>query len=121
IGNGTLTAPAMFVTEELGCDWNLVRGEFIPANRDLAEGGKYSASGGLAYFSGRSTADGKMKPFLALAASARERLKQAAATKWGVDVSTVKAENSMLTSGSNSATFGEMAADAAAVQLETEP
>jgi isoquinoline 1-oxidoreductase beta subunit len=121
IGNGTLTGPAMFVTEELGCDWNLVRVEYVPANRDLAEGGKYSAAGGLAYFSGRSTADGKMKPFLLIGAGARERLKQAAAQKWGVDVSTVKAENSTLTSGSNTATYGEMAAAAAAVQLAAEP
>jgi isoquinoline 1-oxidoreductase beta subunit len=121
IGNGTLTAPAMFVTEELGCDWSMVRGEFVPAHRDLAEGGKYSSGGALSYFSGRSTADNKMKPFLAIGASARERLKAAAAAKWGVDVATVKAEKSMLTSGSNSATFGEMAAAAATVQLPAEP
>ena len=121
IGNGTMTAPAMFVTEELGCDWSLVRAEFVPANRDLAEDGVYSASGALAFFSGRSTSDGKMQPLLQIGASARERLRQAAATKWSVDVSTVKAENSMLTSGSNTATYGEMAADAATVELATEP
>jgi len=121
IGNGTMTAPAMFVTEELNCDWNLVRTEIVPPNRDLAEGGAYSKSGGLAYFSGRSTSEGKMQPLLQIGASARERLRQAAAAKWGVDVSTVKAENSMLTSGDNKATYGEMAAAAAAIQLETEP
>ena len=121
IGNGTMTAPAMFVTEELGCDWNLVRTEFVPANRDLMENGVYSKSGSLAYFSGRSTSEGKMNPLLQIGASARERLRQAAATKWGVDVSTVKAEKSMLTSGDKKATYGEMAAAAAAVTLAAEP
>jgi isoquinoline 1-oxidoreductase beta subunit len=55
IGNGAFSAAAMIVTEELRSDWNLVRSEFVPPNRDLKEGGAYSKSGTLAYFSGRST------------------------------------------------------------------
>ena len=41
-------------------------------------------------------------------ASARERLKEAAAQKWGVKRSEVKAEQGVLTAGSNRGTYGEI-------------
>lgn len=121
IGNGTMTAPAMFVKEELDIDWSKVRSEIVPPNRDLAEGGAYTKGGVLSYFSGRSTADGKMHPLMQIAASARERFKQAAASKWGVEVASVTIKDGVVSSGSNSATLGELAEAAAAVQLNSEP
>jgi isoquinoline 1-oxidoreductase subunit beta len=56
-------------------------------------------------------------------ASARERLKAAAAEKWGVDVAEVEAENSVLTNSSTGETlrFGEVVTQAAAIELEAEP
>jgi isoquinoline 1-oxidoreductase beta subunit len=54
-------------------------------------------------------------------ASARERLRHAAAARWGVPVDDVVAKQGMLTAGNNSGTYGEFAADAAAVTLEAEP
>src|SRR5690606_6692783 len=54
-------------------------------------------------------------------ASTRERLRHAAAQKWGVDLATVTAENGTLTSGDNKATYGEMTEAAASVQLDSEP
>jgi xanthine dehydrogenase molybdopterin-binding subunit B len=54
-------------------------------------------------------------------ASARERLRVAAATKWGVPVEQVTAKQGVLTAGANSATYGELAADAVNVTLAEEP
>ncbi len=123
IGNGTSVAAPMMVTEELNCDWNLVRGEFLPPNRDVNEGGLYSKAGVLAYFSGRTTTPDVMAQLLQVGASTRERLRQAAAKKWGAVLANIVAEKSMLTNkaGDQKATYGEMATDAAAIELAEEP
>lgn len=123
MGNGTSTGNALLVAEELECDWGNVAVEFVPANRDFQENGFYSSSGLLAYFAGRSTGDEVMKQLFQVGASARERLKQAAAKKWGVDASKVTADKSVLTNTETNATvtFGEVAADAAAITLDAEP
>ncbi|MBL8698249.1 MAG: xanthine dehydrogenase family protein molybdopterin-binding subunit [Alphaproteobacteria bacterium] len=123
IGNGVHTGMAMIVTEELGCDWNLVRGEYMPPNRNLKDGNLYSKTGALAYFSGRSTGKEMMEQLLQVGASARERLRVAAAQKWDAPLDQVKAEKSMLVHvpTGKTATYGEVAAAAAAVKLDKEP
>jgi len=123
IGMGTFTCNPMLVTEELKCDWNLVRGEFLEPNRDLNEGGFYSSAGRLAYFSGRTTGPEVMKQMLQVGASARERLKQAAAQLWGVAVAEVNAIDSILThTGSGrTLTYGQVASAAASITLDSEP
>jgi isoquinoline 1-oxidoreductase beta subunit len=123
IGNGVHTGMAMIVTEELQCDWSLVRGEYMPPNRNLRENNLYSKTGALAYFSGRSTGKEMMEQLLQIGASARERLRLAAAQRWNVPVVEVAAANSVLTHAPSGrkATYGEVAAAAAAVQLDKEP
>jgi isoquinoline 1-oxidoreductase beta subunit len=123
IGNGAFTGIAMIVTEELGCDWSMVQGEYLPPNRNVREQNFYSKTGALAYFAGRSTGKEMMEQLLQVGASARERLRAAAAAKWGVPVDQVKAENSVLThAGSGrTLTYGDVAEAAAAVTLEKEP
>jgi isoquinoline 1-oxidoreductase beta subunit len=123
IGNGAFSAAAMIVTEELKSDWNLVRAEFIPPNRDLKEGGEYSKTGTLAYFSGRSTGEAGMKQLLQIGASTRERLKAAAARQWGVDAAQVTADKSILTHTASGRTlkFADVAAAAATIMLPKEP
>ena len=54
-------------------------------------------------------------------ASARERLKQAAAEAWGVDRSAVEAKQGVLKSGNRTGTYGEFAEAAAKVKLDEEP
>jgi isoquinoline 1-oxidoreductase beta subunit len=54
-------------------------------------------------------------------ASARERLKQAAADAWGVNRSQVEAKLGKLTSGNRTATYGEFAEAASKVKLDKEP
>lgn len=123
LGNGIVTQFAMTMTEELECDWDKVRVEYASATRDYLEGGVYSKGGGLSYFSGRSTSPGKMEIMLQVGASARERLKAAAAEQWSVPVSEIEAKKSVLTHKPSGRTlrYGEVAVKAAAIKLETEP
>jgi isoquinoline 1-oxidoreductase subunit beta len=124
IGNGVLTQAAAFVMEELGTSWDKIRPEYASTNRDFKEGHVYSTvAGGQSYFSGRSTGPDRMKTYMQVAASARERLKAAAAEHWGVKVADVDAQNSVLTHTPSGRTlrFGEVVAKAAKVKLSVEP
>jgi isoquinoline 1-oxidoreductase beta subunit len=58
---------------------------------------------------------------MAAGASARERLKEAAAQAWGVARADITAEQGILSSGNNSGTYGEFATAAAGVTLAEEP
>ena len=124
IGNGVMTQAAAFVMEELGASWNKIRPEYASPNRDYREAGVYSnVAGILAYFSGRSTGPARMKTYMQVAASARERLKAAAAQQWDVPAAEIEAKNSVLTHKPSGRTlrFGEMVAQAAKVALAVEP
>lgn len=124
IGTGASTQMAMTVVEELQCDWNRVRTEFAPLDRDDANGRVYSKSAPVfAYFSGRSTIEPRNRALLQVGASARERLKLAAAQSWGVPAAEVEAANSVLShkASGRSASYGAMAARAATVTLAAEP
>src|SRR6186713_597870 len=97
-GNGALTQNALTIAEELHCDWSKVRTEYISAQRDLRENHVYSSISGMAAtFAGRSTLSERLQLLLQAGASARERLKQAAAARWNAPVSEIEAKNSVLT------------------------
>jgi isoquinoline 1-oxidoreductase subunit beta len=124
IGNGTRTQAAAWVMEELGARWESIRTEYASTNRDFKEAGVYSKPGGfLGYFSGRSTGPARLQIYLQVAASARERLKLAAAQKWSVPVADVEAKDSVITHSKSGRTlrFGEVVAKAATVKLGAEP
>ena len=124
IGNGVMTQGAMTVTEELCCDWSKVRAEFASANRDYREGSVYSTgSGSLPFFAGHSTDENRQFCLLQAGASARERLKVAAAERWRVSASEIQTKDSVLTHTKSGRTlrYGEVAAQAAQVQLDQEP
>jgi isoquinoline 1-oxidoreductase beta subunit len=123
-GNGVMTQVGMTIAEELRCDLDKVQPEFASPTRDFLEDGVYSASGGmLAFFAGRSTAAERSQVLLQAGASARERLKTAAASRWGVTAAEVEAEDSVLTNTVSGETlrFGEVAIEAAAAELDEEP
>lgn len=122
IGNGAMTQVAMNLTEELGCDWSRVRVEACSVHRDYMEKGAYS-SGFLPFFGGHGTDKTRMKFALQLGASARERMKAAAAAKLGVPIGEIEAGNSRLThrSSGRSLRYGEVAAAAAQIRLPAEP
>jgi isoquinoline 1-oxidoreductase beta subunit len=122
IGNGSMTQIAMNVTEELGCSWSRVKAESCSVQRDFLEKGVYSA-GMLPFFGGHSTDKLRMTRALQVGASARERLKSAAAARWNVPVAEVSAKNSVLTHvpSGRRLRYGEVAAAAAKVSLSAEP
>ena len=132
MGEGVFTGMPMLVAEELQCDWSKVRAAYADVNRHVRNTVEpYMVAAGAAketdqlyqrMSTGGSGAVRRSRIYLAQAgASARERLKQAAADAWGVERSAVSAADSVLSAGDRSGTYGEFAAAAAAVQLESEP
>jgi isoquinoline 1-oxidoreductase beta subunit len=124
IGNGAMTQTPMLVAEELACDWNKIRAELAPTSRDYREDSVYTKNDpDTGYFSGRSTNPERMKLMLQVGASARERLKAAAAGEWKVPVAEISAKDSVLTHGPSGRTlrYGDIAAKAATIKLPVEP
>jgi len=123
IGNGPLTQALSYVYEELSPDWAKMKPEYADPNSDYKNGGVFSKPGGLlAYFSGRSTAPARVETYMQVAASARERLKAAAAQKWGVPATEITVLDGFLNHPSGKkARFGEMVALAGTVKLDAEP
>jgi len=120
MGQGTSTALAMLVAEELQCDWSKVRVEHASANRNQRAGGKLYVTMQTTGSSGVRTTVPIMQQ---AGASARERLRTAAAQRWGVDLAqcTVESGRCWHKASNRSATFGELAPAAAMVQLAVEP
>ena len=119
MGQGVLTSMAMIVAEELECDFAKVKVEYASANRNLADNNVYRSMG-----TGGSSSVRRSRVFLQQAgASARARLIAAAAVKWGVDPAACVADGGFVRHqvSARSATFGELAADAAKVALAAEP
>jgi isoquinoline 1-oxidoreductase beta subunit len=121
-GNGAMTQVAMNVTEELACDWSRVEIRFCSIRRDYIENGVYNR-GFLPFFGGHGTDGVRMTHALQLGASARERLKTAAAARWNVPVAEIEARQSVLTHGPSGRRlrYGEVAAEAAKISLPAEP
>ncbi len=123
IGNGTLTQAAMTVAEELQCDWRYVRAEFAPIHRVYTEGAYQINGKAASFFGGSSTIPELVQALLQVGASARERLKVAAARRWNVPVGEIEARSSLLTHRPSLRVlrYGEVAADAGKVRLIEEP
>jgi isoquinoline 1-oxidoreductase subunit beta len=122
VGNGAMTQVAMNITEELACDWSRVKVQFCSIQRDYLDKGVYN-SGFLPFFSGHGTDKVRMTRALQIGASARERLRTAAASHWHVSVAEIDAKNSILTHvpSGRRLRYGEIAAAAAKVKLSAEP
>ena len=117
MGQGGLTSVAMLIAEELDVEWSKVQAVFADPNRHLRNNKEYKVM---------STHGSQLvmlqHPHLMQAgASARERLKQAAAQAWGVDRAQVEAKQGVLKSGARTGTYAEFAAAAAKVTLDKEP
>ena len=117
MGQGVFTAMPMLVAEELHVDWKMVKAEYADSNRHVRNNNLYQRMS-----TGGSGAVRNSRVFLQQAgASARERLKEAAAVAWSVPRSAVTAKDSVLTAGTRRGTFAEFSTRAAAIQLEQEP
>jgi isoquinoline 1-oxidoreductase beta subunit len=109
----------MMLNEELQADWSKVKIEFASANRNIREKKIY----GEMYSNGSRSIKESQKLVQQVGASARERLIQAAATKWGVPASECSSASSVITHAPSNRTirYGEVAADAAKIKLDQEP
>ena len=119
MGQGSFTALPQILAEELECDWNLVKPEYASANRNLRENKVY---GSLSTGGSRAVREtGEMVQ--QAGASARARLIQAAANRWGVPATDCTAAMSKVTHTATGRTFrfGELAPEAAAIKLDKEP
>lgn len=123
IGNGVMTQVAMIVNEELCADWSNIRAEFADTNRNFREDNVYKVGGIFAYFAGRSTIEARLQSALQIGASARERLKAAAAATWNVRTQEIAANNSVLTHTPTKRTlrYRDVAEAASKIELKTEP
>jgi isoquinoline 1-oxidoreductase subunit beta len=113
MGQGIYSTIATLVTEELGCDYALVKveGGVGEAYGNLRFGGGFQITGG---------SSGTLSSYVRYrqaGAAAREMLVAAAAKQWGVDPTTIRVENSRIISGEKSASFGELADAAASIPV----
>ena len=119
MGQGSMTALPMIITEELQCDWSKVRIEYASPNRNVRENKVY----GDMFSNGSRSVRASQKKMQQVGASARERLIAAAAAQWNVPATECTAASSVVTHGPSGRTlrYGELAADAAKIKLDKEP
>ncbi len=116
-GQGALTAVSSMIAEELDVPWENVRAVFADMNRHVNEGEEYIVT--TTY--GSQLVRQQHPHIMQAGASARERLKEAAAQSWGVDRSEVTAKQGELSAGDKRGTYAEFATAAADVTLPEEP
>lgn len=119
MGQGTATALAMLAAEELGCDWSKVRIEYASANRNLKSKTIYGRQMTVGSQGVRSSV-GMMQQ---AGASARGRLVEAAARRWGVPADSCSCSGGKVTHAASGRAldFGALCAEAAAITLAKEP
>jgi isoquinoline 1-oxidoreductase subunit beta len=119
MGQGSMTALPMIITEELQCDWSKVRIEYASPNRNIRENKVY----GDMFSNGSRSVRASQKKMQQVGASARERLIAAAASRWNVPAPECTAALSVVTHGPSGQTlrYGELTADAAKIKLAQEP
>lgn len=122
MGQGAWTSIPMMIAEELDVAWENVRHVRADANRHVNNGNLYTTTS-----TGGSTTVSRRHPYMMQAgASARERLRMAAANRWHVPLEKVIAKQGYLSAeheeaGTKQGTYGEFAAEAALITLEAEP
>src|SRR6201987_1163824 len=119
MGQGSMTALPMIITEELQCDWSKVRIEDASSTRSVRENRVY----GDMFSHGSMSVRQSQKKMQQVGASARERLIAAAAARWHVAAAECVAAQSVVTHRPSGRTlrYGQLAADAAEVKLAAEP
>ncbi|MBS1120292.1 MAG: hypothetical protein H6Q90_2520 [Deltaproteobacteria bacterium] len=104
MGQGIWTGLAMLIAEELDCDWSKVKCEHAPAAPVYGH-----PTSGMQMTGGSSTTRGEFERYRTVGAMAKDLLVRAAAAKWKVAPATIKVEAGVMTSGTNKATFGQLA------------
>lgn len=110
MGQGTFTAFATLIGEELRTDPRLIEVEAAPV----------AAAYGMQSTGGSSSLVGMWEPMRETGARAREMLRAAAAMRWGVDVAAVDVADGRLRSQGRELGFGEVAEAASALPVPGE-
>ena len=117
MGQGPATGLTTIVADELDADWGQMRIAFAPANDPLYKNLAFGTMG-----TGGSTAMANSWMQLRNAgASARAMLVAAAAKTWGVPAAEVKVAKGVVSHGAHKASFGALAASAAAMPVPEKP
>jgi isoquinoline 1-oxidoreductase beta subunit len=116
-GQGALTSVSMMIAEELDVPYKDVQTVFADMNRHVNYGKEYITTS----TNGSAVVRRQHPHIMQAGASARERLKAAAAKSWGVDSIDVVAKQGMLSAGKHSAGYAEFVKLAAEITLEEEP
>ncbi len=111
IGQGVKTSLPMILAEELCVDWNQVKVEQKGVDPEMG----YQHAGGSMSVS--TNYDLLRKS----GAAVRELLEMTAAKKWGVSVSSCKARNGKIYSGSKEVNYGDLVEEARKLNLPTNP
>jgi isoquinoline 1-oxidoreductase beta subunit len=111
MGQGIWTTLPMLIAEELDCDWNKIKVSHRPSGKgaDFAEDIFVQSTGGSD--STRSEFD----RYRMAGATARTMLVSAAAKRFGVQPEACRTENGHVISGTRRVSYGEVAAEAAAL------
>jgi isoquinoline 1-oxidoreductase beta subunit len=117
MGQGIMSGLAQVAASELMVDWTKVRAHTAKADPKFANPMTH------AQFTGGSTSmRGFYQAMRVAGATVREMLKQAAANRWGVSISSVKAAHGAVTDGgSQSLTYGQLAFDASKLSPPSSP
>lgn len=107
MGQGNWTGLAMLIAEELECDWAKVRSEHAPAAPVFAHTGF-----GMQMTGGSTGMYSEFDRYRTVGAQAKDMLIRAAAGRWKVAPGTCRVAAGVVTSGKNTATYGQLAEDA---------
>lgn len=117
MGQGTFTGIATLVAEELDADWSKVVVEGAPA--DVKRYGNPAFGGAIQGTGGSTAMAGSWDGMRQAGATARAMLVAAAAEQWKVPASDVSVSNGVISAGSHSAGFGELAEAASKQSVPT--
>jgi isoquinoline 1-oxidoreductase subunit beta len=112
MGQGVHTSLPMLIAEELNVDINSVKVAMAPANPAYVNGLL-----GAQITGGSTSIRDAWEKLRIGGAQVRTMLIEAAASKWGVDASTLTANNGIVSGGGKSATYGQLASAAAALPV----
>jgi isoquinoline 1-oxidoreductase beta subunit len=117
MGQGTLTGLAQLVAEELECDWANVTWSYPTPGENVARDRVWGSFGTFGSQGIRTSQEMVRQG----GAAARAMLLQAAANRWGVDVTSVTVAKGVISGpGGETLTYGDVAADAASLPVPTE-
>jgi isoquinoline 1-oxidoreductase subunit beta len=122
IGQGVKTSLPMLIAEELDVSWSTLRFEQLPYVYERDAKGEPRSRFGAQGAGGSTSISGGYVELRQTGASARHLLVQAAAQRWKSDAARLTTRNgAVLHPDGRSASYGELARDAAALKLPAEP